>query len=267
MSTDELMKLPLRRVTSLVCVLLAAGIVLLLMPKAPPAKRADSTPSTDSIAAGPSPPPTQLAALVETETRGDKPSEAPGRRGPQLKIRASDLTEAEKADFENKFVEKIKPAVERWCEIYEGHVPFQLGDVTPDKLRERFGQDPSFYDYGFVIHGTTLSVVDDKGDFFVAYLMSPAAALLFQIPERPEPPKPVSVTREEVLKLLKADSGEDFPSTQIAMRPTAYGGAMNGGLSVDVGEGVNGDYPPFPRYSMVFGPDGNLACYLRRIVK
>ena len=152
----------------------------------------------------------------------------------------------EKAAFEKEFVERLKPAVERWCKTYAGHVPFRLEDVTPDKFRERFGDSPAFYDYGFVINGTTLSVVDYHGEVFVAYLMSPAAALLFQVPNNPEPPKPVSVTREDVLRLLKADSGQDFPPEQIAWRPTAYAGAMNGGVSVDVGEGVNAATRPLP---------------------
>ena len=180
---------------------------------------------------------------------------------------ASDLRADEQADFEKEFVQKLKPAVEHWCKTYAGHVPFRPEEVTPDKFRERFGDSPAFYDYGFVINGTTLSVVDYHGDVFVAYLMSPAAALLLQIPKNPEPPKPVSVTREEVLRLLKADSGSDFPPEQIAWRPTAYAGAMNGGVSVDVGEGVNAPLTPLFKYSMVFGPDGNLACYLRRIIK
>jgi len=203
----------------------------------------------------------------QREARGSKPTQHSPRTLPRLKIPASELPADENADFEKKFVEQIKPAVERWCKTYEGHVPFRLEDVTPDKFRERYGNSPSFYDYGFVINGTTLSVVDYHGEVFVAYLMSPAAALLLQIPKNPEPPKPVAVSREEILRLLKADSGQDFPTDQIAMRPTAYAGAMNGGVSVDVGEGVNAAYAPLFKYSMVFGPDGNLACYLRRIIK
>jgi hypothetical protein len=250
--------------------MLAAAGLLLLGPGAPQPDKAAALPPVGSVPAASelsAPPPAPIAPPEEGERRGSNPAQVATRPSQRLKMPASKLRADEKAAFAKEFVQKLKPAVERWCKTYEGHLPFRPEDVTPDKFRERFGDSPAFYDYGFVINGTTLSVVDYHGEVFVAYLMSPAAALLFQIPEDPEPPKPVSVTREEVLRLLKADSGQDFPPEQIAWRPTAYAGAMNGGVSVDVGEGVNGPHAPFPKYSMVFGPDGNLACYGRRIIK
>ena len=235
--------------------LMIAGLVL---------AAAGSVPAALELSA---PPPPRIAPPEEREGRGSNPSRLGPRTSGHLKIPASELPAEEKVAFEKEFVEKLKPAVERWCKTYEGHLPFRPEDVTPDKFRERFGDSPAFYDYGFVIDGTTLSVVDYHGDVYVAYLMSPAAALLFQMPKNPEPPKPVSVSREEVLRLLKADSGRDFPPEQIGMWPTAYEGAMNGGLEVEVGEGVHQKYGPLPRHSMVFGPDGNLACYLRWMTK
>ena len=250
--------------------MLAAAGLLLLGPGTPRPDKADALPRPALCPAAPelsAPPPAPLVPPEEGQGRGSNHAQPAPLTRPRLKIPASELRADEKAAFENEFVQKLKPAVEHWCKTYAGHVPFRPEEVTPDKFRERFGDSPAFYDYGFVINGTTLSVVDYHGDVFVAYLMSPAAALLFQIPQNPEPPKPVSVTREEALRLLKADSGQDFPPEQIAMRPTAYAGAMNGGVSVDVGEGVNAAYAPLFKYSMVFGPDGNLACYLRRIIK
>lgn len=260
------MKMRWDRALLLTCLLFAAGAALLLSWRTLPSRAPRSVPSAESapVAASEaaSAAPEVMPPLAEPAKPASTVIQEKGR--PHIKLRASELTAEETAEFEKKFAEKIKPAVERWCKIYAGHVPFELKDVTADKLRERFGKDSSFYDYGFVINGTTLSVVDDHGAVHVSYLMSPAAALLFQIPRNPGRPKPVSVTKEEILRLLKADSGEDFPANQIAMRPTAYAGAMNGGVSVDVGEGVNADYAPLFRYSMVFGPDGNLACYGRR---
>lgn len=247
----------------------AAGL-LLLRPEAPRPDKAQTMPPALSVPVASeesAPVPAQVAQPKEAEGGGGNPAQPAPRAPPRLKIPASELPADQKAAFEKEFVERLKPAVEHWCKSYAGHVPFRSEDVTPDKFRERFGDSPAFYDYGFVVNGTTLSVVDYHDEVFVAYLMSPAAALLFQIPKNPEPPKPVSVSREEVLRLIKADSGQDFPAEQIAWRPTAYAGAMNGGLSVDVGEGVNAAYAPLFKYSMVFGPDGNLACYLRRIIK
>jgi hypothetical protein len=265
------MKTPLGRVLLAVCLLLVAVAVLLLTRwRTPPSSKPDSTISPSSTRWGPttSPPAAASAtALAEIPSARKSFTQAGRPGGARIKIPAADLTADEKTQFEKEFTEKIKPAVEAWCKIYAGHVPFRFEDLTPDKFRERYGKDPSFYDYGFVINGTTLSVVDYHGEVFVAYLASPAASQLLQLPKNPEPPKAVSVTREEILRLLKADSGQDFPANQIAMRPTAYAGAMNGGVSVDVGEGVNAEYAPLFKYSIVFGPDGNLACYLRRIVQ
>lgn len=250
--------------------MLSAAGLWLLRPGAPQRDKADALPPAGSVPAPPelsAPPPPRIAPPEEGEGRGGNPAQLGPRTPQRLKMPASELRADEKAAFAKEFVEKLKPAVERWCKTFAGHVPFRPEEVTSDKFRERFGDSPAFYDYGFVINGTTLSVVNYHGDVYVAYLMSPAATLLFQIPKNPEPPKPVSVTREEVLRLLKADSGRDFPPEEIAWRPTAYAGAMNGGVSVDVGEGVNGPHAPLPKYSMVFGPDGNLACYLKWMTK
>jgi hypothetical protein len=252
--------------------LLIAGLVVaaaglwLLRPRTPQPDKPGALPPA-GLELSPSAPPRVAPPEVAGAGRGSSPAQSAPQTPPRLKKPASELRADEQAAFAKEFVEKLKPAVEHWSKIYEGHLPFRPEEVTPDKFRERFGDSPALYDYGFVINGTTLSVVDYHGEVFVAYLMSPAAALLLQIPKNPEPPKPVSVTREEVLRLLKADSGRDFPPEQITWHPTAYAGAMNGGVSVDVGEGVNGPHAPFPRYSMVFGPDGNLACYGRRLIK
>ena len=264
------MSAPLSRGLTIAGLLLVAAGLLLLSPRSPRPDKADVLPGPGSSPAASelsAPAPARIAPPGEGEARASKPAQQETPTRPHLKIPISELGTAAKADFEREFAEKLKPAVERWCKTYAGHVPFRPEEVTPDKFRERFGDSPAFYDYGFVINGTTLSVVDYHGEAFVAYLMSPAASLLLQIPKNPEPPKSVSVTREEVLRLLKADSGQDFPPEQLAMHPTAYAGAMNGGVAVDVGEGVRSGSGPFPKYSLVFGPDGNLACYLRRIIK
>jgi hypothetical protein len=49
----------------------------------------------------------------------------------------------------------------------------------------------------------------------------------------------------------------------ITMHPAAYAEATNGGVTVDLGREVHAALGPLPRYSLVFGPDGNLACSQR----
>jgi hypothetical protein len=255
---------PQKRRALLATLLLFAGVITLFVNW----KISTGNKPASHIRTAPDPQPASavvepVAPVAEAPKSATNPTQQ--IRRPHLKTPASELSQQENAEFQKKFTERIKPAVEHWCKVYAGHVPFRPQDLTATTLRERFGDDPSFYDYGFVINGTTLSVVDYHGDVFVAYLMSPAAGQLLQLPKTPEPPKPPSVTKDEILRLLKADSGQDLPSNEIAMRPTAYAGAMNGGISVDVGEGVNTDFAPLFKYSMVFGPDGNLACYMRKI--
>lgn len=175
------------------------------------------------------------------------------------------MTPDERAEFQKKFAEKLKPAVERWWAVYAGHSPFRPEDVTADKLRERIFPGSPAQGYGFVINGTTLCIEDNRGLVYVQYIMSPGARQLGQLPKGPAPPAEVSISREEIMRLVKADSGRDFPPNQVAITPTSWSSAMNGGVEVEVGEGVYEKYTPLPEYSMVFGPDGNLACYLRGI--
>jgi hypothetical protein len=211
--------------------------------------------------------PKQAPSLPSPPATAQQPAASVKHTGSRSRIRehVSDMTPEEKAKFEREFLEKIKPAVVRWCKVYDGHIPFRPEDVTPDKLREHIFPGSSVQGYGFVIDGTTLSVAEYHGAVFVDYLMSPAAKQLFQLPKNSPPPADVSVAREEILKLLRADSGTDFPPNEIAITPTSRSGAMNGGIAVDVGKELHAAASPLPKYSMVFGPDGNLACYMRDI--
>ena len=188
------------------------------------------------------------------------------RKGAGLRVseRAEEMSDGERAEFQEKFTTKLKPAVERWCKVYAGHTPFRPEDVTVDKLRTVTFPDSAAKGYGFVINGTTLCVEDDHGDVYVEYIMAPAGRQLDQLPKDAAPPAGVSITRQEVMRLLKADTGRDFPPNEVALRPTSWSGAMNGGVYVDAGKNVH-SYTSPEDYSMVYGPDGNLACYQRGI--
>jgi hypothetical protein len=179
----------------------------------------------------------------------------------RMRKRAEDMTEAEKAQFEKDFPGKIKPAITRWCGAYAGHLSFRPEDVTKDTLREIVHLRSDAQAYDFVFNGVDVGVVDDAGTVYVDSLSTRAASDLLRIPKNPPPPLESSVSRDEILRVLKADSGRDFPPDQIAIRPTGRGSAMNGGAYVYVGEGVNEAMAPLAKYAMVFGPDGNLVSY------
>jgi|ERR1051325_416292 hypothetical protein len=185
----------------------------------------------------------------------------------RIKLRTADMTEGEKAQLAKEFTEKIRPEVARWCGAYAGHLPFRLEDVTVDKLVEVANLRSDAHGYDFMINGTDLGVLDDAGKVFVDSLTAPAANDLFRVPTNPPPPVEGSVSKEEILRLLKADSGKDFPPDQIAISPTGRSTAMNGGVSVDVGEHIHAAMTPLPKYAMVFGPDGNLVCYGRSAIQ
>jgi hypothetical protein len=196
-------------------------------------------------------------AALETTTPVRKKSRT------QLRTRASDFTTDEKLSLEATFKEKLRPAIEKWSRLYAGHVPFRVEEVTLDKFVERLGKDPSFYSYTFVLSGTTLCVDDYNSSVFFSYLWAPAARQLTELPTNAPPPASMSVATDEIMRLLKADLGTELDGNEISIKPTGTSGAMNGGVMVDVGKNLNAQYQPLPVCTMVFGPDGNLACYGR----
>jgi len=202
-------------------------------------------------------------AVASDSTRSAPKPDRPDSRT-RVRDRASEMTPQQRAEFEKKFAQSIRPAVEKWCALYAGHSPIRASDVTADKLRELVFPGSPCQGYGFVIDGTTLCVEDNRGVVYVEYLMAPAARNLLRLSTGDAPLADISVSREEIVRLLQADSGKEFPPSQIAIRPTNRASAMNGGVFVDAGEGVNDPKggPP-PQFSIVFGPDGNLAYYLR----
>jgi len=211
----------------------------------------------ENVGASPKPLPNRTHSDTHPEAR------VPATVLPRIRKLASEMGNEERAKFEKEFAERIKPAVERWCKVYEGHLPFSPGQLTTDTLSECLFPNSPGQSFTFVIDGATISVTDDRGPAFVDYMMARTGKQLFQLPTNPLPPATPSVSRAEILRLLRADSGKDFPPDEIAIRPTAVSTAMNGGVSVDVGKGVNAEAMPLPKYAMVFGPDGNLVAYGR----
>lgn len=242
-------------------VLVAAGLLLVARRSGP----ADSEGQAADSMAGPLPGPIPPVGPAPQVAPGPRAAREPGQTGPRLHVsaRAEDLTAEERAEFEKKFATKLKPAIERWCKVYAGHTPFRPEDITADKLRQIIFPGSPAQGYGFVVNGTTVCVEDNRGNVYLQYIMAPAARQLDQLPKAPAPPMEPTMTRPEIMRLLKADSGKDFRPNEVAITPTSWSGAMNGGVYVDVGQSVYSNAGGVPEYSMVFGPDGNLACYLR----
>jgi hypothetical protein len=177
-------------------------------------------------------------------------------------VRAGDLSAAEKEALAKKFREKFRPAMERWSKAYGDRLPIQPDDVTLDKFVERLGDSL----YTFVLGDFTLTFDESKDSAKVSYLASRKAMLQLNNSPTGEVPKTdLPVTREEIARMVQADTGVGFKPNEILMTPTGTAFAMNGGANIRIGPpktalpAVSGP----DKLDLVFGPDGKLAYYLR----
>ena len=178
-------------------------------------------------------------------------------------VRKAVLTAGERADLEKKFTAKIKPAVERWCKAYEGHVPFKPEDLTLDKFKEQIGRNAAFTIYTFMLDGITLCVRDSKGQFVVNYLFAPQSKQLSHLPAGAPPTLQMPVSRTEVIRMVAAESGTEFKPNEVQLRPTGLASAMNGGAFVDIAPLWGNPNNGLSKLSLVFGPSGDIAYYDR----
>lgn len=182
-----------------------------------------------------------------------------------IRHRVSDLGTNEYTQFREAFQRRYRPAIEKWCNAYAGHVPLTADAVTPEKFVERIGKDSSYGEYVFVVDGITLGVRDNRGKVGVDYLNVPEqtrkAATLPKTGQAPD--LTVPVTKDEVLRMIEAEGGGRFAPHEVRMTPSALSGSLNGGVLVDVGG--NPENGASWNYDMIFGPDGKLAYYLRGI--
>ena len=181
-------------------------------------------------------------------------------------MRTSGMTEDEKAELAKKFEEKFKPAAERWFKAYEGRIPFRPEDFALDKFHSRLGS----YMYTFMINSDITFTIQDSrdpnGTAKVSYLMSRKAAVeMNQLPGNGfVPDLKVPISREDVIRMVKADSGVEFKPNEVIIKPTAAACALNGGAFVDLRPtGADPNNALSSKVSMVFGPDGNLINYER----
>jgi hypothetical protein len=183
----------------------------------------------------------------------------------KIKHRASEFTSDERQEFSANFENKYGPAIVNWCTAFAGHVPFQPESVTAEKLVEYIGRNSAYREYIFVVDGITLGVQDRNGVARVDYLNAPQKTKqLAVLPDGSHPPSlDVPITQREVMQILKAESGRQFAEHQIRVTPTGPSGSLGGGAFVQVGgDPENG---ASWNYDMVFGPDGNLAYYLKGV--
>jgi len=72
------------------------------------------------------------------------------------------------------------------------------------------------------------------------------------------------VTTEEIIRMVKADSGVEFKPNEVIIRPTAKASALNGGAFVDLlPAGLDPNNALNYKISMVFDASGKLVNYER----
>jgi hypothetical protein len=200
--------------------------------------------------AKPSLPPASVSIQTNTTKSFTNPSK-----------RASELSPQEKAELEKRFESKLKPALVKWCQAYEGRIPFLPSDVTIDKFHSKLAG--GFYT--FMIGGTTLTFMDSKKGTRVFYMMTREAAKQLNSMLTDGSPRnlTVPIKRDEVLKMVKADTGIEYQPSQVEIRPTAAACALDGGAFVEVGRVVKGDMEVLTENSLSFvvSSDGNVVSY------
>jgi hypothetical protein len=177
-----------------------------------------------------------------------------------VRTRREQLDDAQRAALNDVLERRLKPALNGWCDAYAGHVPFRPDEVTAERFFERIGRGDTTM-FVFVFNGTTLAIEDSGGSARVKYVNTPGSKQLMDMPKGVPPDPSVPVTRPELVQMLKADSGQDFMPAEIRVIPTAFSSSMNGGAHVNVGGDPNNIASW--KFTMVFGPDGNLNYYCR----
>ncbi|NMC83033.1 MAG: hypothetical protein GYA63_09295 [Armatimonadetes bacterium] len=233
-------------------VLLAVAVVTLLWSRGPAGVNVTSEPG--------------IRAESGSDSAPDKPTATTNRSvfPNSFAKRASELTDDEKRQLAAKFASQFRPAIEKWSHAYEGRIPFRLEDVTFDQFHSRLGD----HQYTFMIGDTTLTLTDSSGEARVFYLMTRQGAIALN--SQPKlgtvPDLSVPVSRQDVIQMVKADTGVEFNPSEVSIKPTGAACGLMGGAFVEVGKNTgNGTYRSFSglNISLVFGPDGKLVNYLK----
>jgi hypothetical protein len=210
------------------------------------------------------PPPAQARAEIPQPTNPDpKPAHTSAHaKVPALSKRSADMSQKERIQLSQDFETKYKPLVQKWLKAYEGHAPFAAEDFTLERFHSRLGD----HMYTFMLGDTTFTIQDSKLGLKVSYLMTRAAAKdLNQIPTAGFVPNlAVPVTSDEVIRMVKADSGVGFKPNEVLIKPTAAACALNGGAFVNIlPTGADPNNGLNYKISMVFASDGKLVNYER----
>ncbi len=182
---------------------------------------------------------------------------------PPAVIRREEMSPDQREKLARNYQEKYLPLARKWFAAYEGRLPFDLDDFKLETFHSCLGG----YMYTFMIGDTTFTIQDSpKLGLKVSYLMTRQEAVQMNSLPKPGfvPNLTVPVTREEVIRMVKADAGVEFTPHEILIKPTAASCTLNGGAFVDIlpaGKDPNNGLNY--KISMVFNAAGKLVNYVR----
>ena len=204
-------------------------------------------------------------AVTNAEPREVHFTVSPTNRLHKLKTRYSEFTDAEKDEFRSNFVTKYKPAFLKWCNAFTNRVPISPNDLSADNFVERVGKTLAYSEYVFVVNGVTLGIQDLRGVARVDYLNDPLqTSKMTKLPDGSQAPTIVTpVSKDDVVKMLMAEGGNQFKPNAVRLMPSGVSGALNGGAIVNVGG--TPDNAASWEYDMVLSDNGKLAYYLKPI--
>ena len=142
-------------------------------------------------------------------------------------------------ELDRLYRQRLLPAIEHWKSAYGSRLPDELSEISLAHFHSTLAGGL----YTFVNGDITLTVSDTKKGTRVFYMMSRAAALMLNNVGKSDQPPDMSlpVNREEIIQMVKSDTGIEFSRHQVEIKPTAAACAIQGGAFVEVGRQMLGD--------------------------
>ena len=167
----------------------------------------------------------------------------------------------ERVELDRLYSQRLLPAIEHWKSAYGSRLPDELNEISLTHFHSTLAGGL----YTFVNGDITLTVSDTKKGTRVFYMMSKVAAMMLNSVGKSDQPPDMSlpVNREEIIRMVKSDTGIKFNSHQVEIKPTAAACAIQGGAFIEVGRQMLGDMELMTgtNISFVVNSSGKIVSY------
>lgn len=173
----------------------------------------------------------------------------------------SQFSSEERVELDRLYKLRLSPAIDRWKSAYGDRLPDEISQISLTHFHSTLAGGL----YTFVNGDITLTISDTKKGTRVFYMMSKSAALMLNSVGKSDQPPDMSlpVNREEIIRMVKSDTGIEFNSHQVEIKPTAAACAIQGGAFVEVGRQMLGDMELMTgtNVSLVVSSNGKIVSY------